>query len=156
MVAIYLILNMLGLLNTSFALLVIYVAGAGLGFYVSKGYFETIPMAIDESAMIDGASQFQVFVKIILPLSKPIIIYTAMLSFMAPWVDFILAGILLNKPETQTVAVGLYNMILETNINTYFTTFAAGCVIVALPIIILYVALQRYMIEGISAGSVKG
>jgi arabinogalactan oligomer / maltooligosaccharide transport system permease protein len=156
MVAVYLILNLLGLIGNIFALLLVYVAGAGLGFFVSKGYFDTISKDIDEAAMIDGANQWQIFFKVFLPLAKPIIIYTALMAFMAPWTDFILAGLILRDPESMTVAVGLYNMTLENRISTQFTMFAAGCILVAIPIVGFYLSLQRFMIEGISVGAVKG
>jgi arabinogalactan oligomer/maltooligosaccharide transport system permease protein len=156
MVAVYLILNLLGLIGNIFALLLVYVAGAGLGFFVSKGYFDTISKDIDEAAMIDGANQWQIFFKVFLPLAKPIIIYTALMAFMAPWTDFILAGLILRDPESMTVAVGLYNMTLENRISTQFTMFAAGCMLIAIPIVGFYLSLQRFMIEGISVGAVKG
>jgi len=155
-IAIVIILNMLGLFNQPFALLLVYVSGAGLGFFVSKGYFDTLPVSLDEAALIDGASQAVIFFKIILPLSKTIIIYTAMLAFMVPWSDFILAGQLLRLPEYQTVAVGLFHMTGERNISRDFPLFTAGSVLVAVPIVILYLILQRYMIAGISSGAVKG
>jgi arabinogalactan oligomer / maltooligosaccharide transport system permease protein len=106
--------------------------------------------------MIDGANQWQIFFKVFLPLAKPIIIYTALMAFMAPWTDFILAGLILRDPESMTVAVGLYNMTLENRISTQFTMFAAGCILVAIPIVGFYLSLQRFMIEGISVGAVKG
>lgn len=156
MIAIYFILNEIGMIDEPLALLLVYSAGAGLGFYTAKGYFETISVSLDESAMIDGASQMRIFFSIILPLSKPIIIYTAVTAFMTPWMDFILASMVLTSPEQKTVAVGLYGMIMD-NADLYnnFTTFAAGCVIVSIPTIILYIALQKYMISGITAGAVK-
>lgn len=156
MIAVYIILNMLGLVGSIWSLLLVYVSGAGLGFFVCKGYFDTISKAIDEAAIIDGANQFTIFFKIFIPLATPIMIYTALTAFMAPWTDYILAGLVLKDPETYTVAVGLYNMTLESTITTKFTMFAAGSVLVAIPIVILYIALQRFMVEGISSGAVKG
>ncbi len=156
MVAVYLILNLLGLIGNIWALLLVYVSGAGLGFFVSKGYFDTISKEIDEAAILDGANQFTIFFKVFLPLSKPIIIYTALMAFMTPWTDYILAGLILRDPADMTVAVGLYNMTLENRISSQFTMFAAGCILIAIPSVILYIALQRFMVEGISAGAVKG
>lgn len=156
MIAVYMILNKLGLVGNIWSLLLVYVCGAGMGFFVSKGYFDTLPRELDEAASIDGANQFTIFFRIFLPLSKPIAIYTALMAFMAPWTDYILAGLILRKPEQMTVAVGLYAMTDVQKINTQFTMFAAGCVIVAIPAIILYIVLQRFMIEGISSGAVKG
>ncbi|HMM00305.1 MAG TPA: ABC transporter permease subunit [Bacilli bacterium] len=157
MVAVYFIINLMGLINNKFALLLVYVCGAGLGFFMSKGYFDTISSDIDDAAKIDGANQWTIFFKIFLPLAKPIIIYTALMAFMAPWNDFILAGLILRDPNEMTVAVGLYAMV-ETprGIVENFTMFAGGCILIAIPIIILYLALQRFMVEGISAGAVKG
>lgn len=155
MVAVYLILNMFGLINTYWALLIYYVCGAGLGFFISKGYFDTIPKDIDEAAYLDGASQFTIFFRIFLPLSKPILIYTALMAFMAPWADYILAGLILTDSSVKTVAVGLYQWMDTTQINTYFREFAAGSVIVATPIVALYLSLQKYFIAGISSGAVK-
>ncbi|TVP95653.1 MAG: sugar ABC transporter permease [Acholeplasmatales bacterium] len=157
MIAVYLILNMLGLVNSPWALLVVYSASSALGFYVSKGYFETVPKDLNESAMIDGADQLTIFIRIILPLSKPIVVYTALLAFMAPWMDFILASMILRTPEQKTVAVGLYGLIMEhADLFNNFTIFAAGSVVVAIPIVIMYVILQRFIIQGVAAGAIKG
>lgn len=165
MSAIYIILNMVQidgssiLLGNQWSLLIIYLAGAGLGFFVTKGYFDTLPTSMDEAARIDGASRARVFFRIILPLAKPIIVYTALMAFMTPWTDYVLAQIILSSDKSKqswTVAVGLYNLTEQENIATYFTTFAAGCIVIAVPIVLLYLSLQRFMINGISAGAVKG
>lgn len=156
MVAVYLILNMLGMVNSIWALLLYYVCGAGMGFFTTKGYFDTISNDIDEAAKLDGASSARLFFQIYLPLAKPVVIYTALMAFMGPWADYILAGILLTSNENKTVAVGLYNLMTDTYINDYFTIFCAGSVIVAVPIVGIYIALQRYFVAGISAGAVKG
>lgn len=159
MIAIYYILKAMNLTQSLFALILCYSAGAGLGFYVGKGFFDTIPNALVEAARIDGATSFQVFKNIILPLSKPIIIYTALLSFTGPWMDFIFARVILGEQNTQlhTVAVGLYYMMYGQVVDTSrFTVFAAGCVCVAIPIVTLFLCLQRYYVEGATAGAVKG
>lgn len=156
MVAVFLIFNLLNMINSIWALLLYYVCGAGLGFFVCKGYFDTIPKDIDEAIRMDGASQLVAFIRVYLPLITPIIIYTALLAFMAPWADYILAGILLSKDSVKTVAVGLYDWMDESNINSKFTMFAAGSTLVAIPITALYISLQRFFVEGISAGAVKG
>ena len=159
MVAIYFILKALGLTQTLFALILCYSAGAGLGFYVAKGFFDTVPNALVESAKLDGATQAQIFAKIILPLSKPIIIYTALLAFTGPWMDFIFARVILGEQNTHlhTVAVGLYQMLYGAKADgNVFTTFAAGCVCIAIPIVTLFLCMQRYYIEGATAGAVKG
>lgn len=159
MIAIYYILKALNLTQTLFALILVYSAGAGLGFYVAKGFFDIIPNALIEAARIDGASNSRIFAQIILPLSKPIIIYTALLSFTGPWMDFIFARVILGETNTQlhTVAVGLYYMMYGQRIDSnVFTTFAAGCVCIAIPIVALFLSMQKYYIEGVTAGSVKG
>lgn len=159
MIAIYFILKALGLTQTLLALILCYSAGAGLGFYVAKGFFDTVPNALVESAKLDGATQAQVFWHIILPLSKPIIIYTALLAFTGPWMDFIFARVFLGEANTDlhTVAVGLYQMMYGAHAdNNIFTTFAAGCVCIAVPIVTLFLCMQKYYIEGATAGAVKG
>ena len=159
MIAIYFILKALGLTQTLLALILCYSAGAGLGFYVAKGFFDTVPNALVESAKLDGATQAQVFWHIILPLSKPIIIYTALLAFTGPWMDFIFARVILGEANTDlhTVAVGLYQMMYGAHAdNNIFTTFAAGCVCIAVPIVTLFPCMQKYYIEGATAGAVKG
>lgn len=159
MVAIYFILKALGITQSLFALILCYSAGAGLGFYVAKGYFDTIPNALVESAKLEGATHAQIFMKIIIPISKPIIIYTALLAFTGPWMDFIFARVVMGQEnkELHTVAVGLYQMLYSAHMdNNVFTTFAAGCVCVAIPIVTLFLLLQNYYIEGATAGAVKG
>ena len=159
MIAIYFILKALGLTQTLLALILCYSAGAGLGFYVAKGFFDTVPNALVESAKLDGATQAQVFWHIILPLSKPIIIYTALLAFTGPWMDFIFARVILGEANTDlhTVAVGLYQMMYGAHAdNNIFTTFAAGCVCIAVPIVTLFLCMQKYYVEGATAGAVKG
>lgn len=158
MVAIFMIFKALGLINNVWSLLIYYVAGAGMNFFVSKGYFDTIPGDIDEAAKLDGANQFRIFFQIYLPLAKPIIIYTALMAFMAPWTDYILASMVLTKSANWTVAVGFYSWMSGTNITQphVFTSFAAAAIIVSVPIVGLYISLQRFFVEGISAGAVKG
>lgn len=158
-IAIYYILKALNLTQTLFALILCYSAGAGLGFYVAKGFFDIIPNSLVESARLDGATSSQIFTKIILPISKPIIIYTALLSFTGPWMDFIFARVILGETNVQlhTVAVGLYYMMYGQRVDSnVFTMFAAGCVLVAIPIVSLFLAMQKYYIEGVTAGAVKG
>lgn len=159
MIAIYYILKALGLTQTLFALILCYSAGAGLGFYVAKGFFDIIPNSLIESARLDGATNSQIFGKIILPISKPIIIYTALLAFTGPWMDFIFARVILGETNTQlhTVAVGLYYMMYGQRVDSnVFTVFAAGCVCIAVPIVTLFLLMQSYYIEGVTAGAVKG
>ena len=157
MIAIYFILKSVGIEKTLFALILVYSASSGLGFQVVKGFFDTIPKALDEAAMIDGANKAQVFFKIILPMSKPILVYQALTAFMGPWMDYIFARFLMGTNyETYTVAIGLYDMLEKTRINEYFRQFAAGSVCVAIPIIVLFMCLQKYYVEGVTGGAVKG
>ena len=159
MVAQYFILKDMGLTEGSairIGLIVVYCACAGLGFQISKGFFDTIPRSIDEAAMIDGATKWQVFTRITLPLSKPIVIYTVMTSFMAPWVDFIFAKVLCRANSDQfTVAIGLWNMLQKEYIYQWYTCFAAGAVLISIPIAALFLYMQKYYVEGMS-GAVKG
>ncbi|WP_159544926.1 sugar ABC transporter permease [Streptococcus halichoeri] len=156
MIAVYYILKALGLTQTLTALVLVYSAGAALGFYIAKGFFDTIPYSLDESAMIDGASRLDIFLKITLPLSKPIIVYTALISFMGPWIDFIFAQVILGDATSKyTVAIGLFSMLQVDTINNWFMAFAAGSVLIAIPITLLFIFMQKYYVEGITGGSVK-
>ncbi|MDE7454635.1 MAG: sugar ABC transporter permease [Clostridia bacterium] len=156
MIAIYYIIKGLGLSQSLFALILCYSGGSAMGYYVVKGFIDTIPKDIDEAAMIDGASKLQIFFRMILPLSKPIIIYTVLTSFMSPWGDYIFASVIIGDAyESYTVALGLYMMLSADYIKTWYTSFAAGAVLVALPISILFISLNKYYVEGLS-GSVKG
>ncbi len=156
MIAVYHILKAMNLDQSLWALILVYSGGAAMGYYISKGFFDTIPRAIDESAMLDGASKSEIFFKITLPLSKPIIVYTILTSFIAPWVDFIFVSVIMrDNYENYTVALGLYKMLERENIYQYFTRFAAGAVIIAVPITILFIYMQKYYVEGVTGGSVK-
>ena len=159
MVAQYFILKSMGLTEGSgirIGLIVVYTASAGLGYQIAKGFFDTIPRSIDEAAIMDGATKKQVFTRITLPLSKPVIIYTVMTSFMAPWVDFIFAKVLCRANADQfTVAIGLWNMLQKEYIYQWYTCFAAGAVLISIPIAILFLYMQRFYVEGMS-GAVKG
>lgn len=156
MIAVYYILKGMGLAQSLAALVLVYSGGASLSYYVAKGFFDTIPKALDEAAYIDGATKWTVFTRITIPLSKPIIIYTILTSFMAPWADYIFASVILgDKSEYYTIAMGLFNMLSKENIDKYFTQFAAGAVLISIPIAALFISLQKYYVEGLS-GSVKG
>lgn len=150
MTAVYLLMVNFGLINKLWSLILIYSAGAPMGYLVQKGYFDTISNSIYEAARIDGATNFKVFTSITLPLSKPIIVYTALTQFAWTWSDFILPNLLLKNKDLWTVAVGLMNLG-----ETEFTRFAAGAVFIAVPIVILYFVLSRYLVTGVSAGAVK-
>ena len=159
MIAQYFILKAMGLTEGSavrIGLIIVYSACAGLGFQIAKGFFDTIPRSIDEAAVIDGCTQWQVFTKITMPLSKPIVIYTVMTSFIGPWVDFVFAKVICRANADQfTVAIGLWNMLQKEYIYQWYTCFAAGAVIISIPIAILFLYMQRYYVEGMS-GAVKG
>ncbi|MBQ6216421.1 MAG: ABC transporter permease subunit [Erysipelotrichaceae bacterium] len=159
MVAQYFILKAMGLTEGSMiriGLIIVYSACTGLGFQIAKGFFDTIPRSIDEAAVMDGATQWQVFTRITMPLSKPIVIYTVMTSFIAPWVDFVFAKVICRANADQfTVAIGLWNMLQKEYIYQWYTCFAAGAVVISIPIAILFIYMQRFYVEGMS-GAVKG
>ncbi|MBQ3265257.1 MAG: sugar ABC transporter permease [Ruminococcus sp.] len=158
MIAIYYLLKAMGLLELPLVALVIcYSAGAGLGYQISKGFFDTIPRALDEAATIDGATRNQIFWKIILPMSKPILVYTVLTSFIGPWTDFILAKIIVGRDiPNYTVAIGLQMLLDNDHVVNNFKNFLAGSVVVAVPITTLFLIMQRYYVEGVTAGGVKG
>ena len=160
MFAIYYILKGLGFLETGLlkqiALIMCYSGGAGLGFYMAKGFFDTIPKTIDEAAYIDGASKWETFIHITLPMSKPIITHTLLTAFMGPWTDYIFAKVILGQDtKYYTIAIGLWTMLEKEYINTYYTQFYAGCVLISIPISILFLMTQKCYVEGVS-GAVKG
>ena len=150
MTAVYLLMVNFNLINQLWSLVFIYAAGAPMGYLVQKGYFDTISNSIYEAARIDGATNFKIFWKITLPLSQPIIVYTALTQFAWPWSDFILPNLLLKNKDLWTVAVGLMHLD-----ETQFTRFAAGSIFIAVPIVALYFALSKFLVAGVSAGAVK-
>ena len=159
MIILYRVLSDLGLTqaNAVPGLILVYIASSGMGYYVSKGFFDTIPKSLDEAARVDGATRFQVLKKIILPLAKPIVIYTILTAFMGPWGDFVFARyVAFGTSAGYNVAVGMYNWLTNDQISNYYTTFCAGGVIVAIPITILFLCLQKYYVEGVTGGAVKG
>lgn len=160
MIAVYYILKGFGFLESGplklVALILVYSGGSGLGFYVAKGFFDTIPRSIDEAAYIDGATKWDVFRRITIPLSKPIIVITLLTSFMAPWVDYIFAKVILGQDRNYyTVAIGLWSMLEKEFIKYYYTQFFAGCVVISIPISILFLLTQKFYGESVS-GAVKG
>lgn len=160
MIAVYYILKGLGFLETGtlkqIALIMVYTGGSGLGFYIAKGFFDTIPRTIDEAAYIDGATKWDTFVKITLPMSKPVITYTLMTTFMAPWVDYIFAKVIMgNDTPHYTIAIGLWTMLEKEYVEYFYTQFYAGCVLISIPIAILFLFSQKCYVEGMS-GAVKG
>lgn len=159
MIAVYFILKAVGLTEGNLirlALILIYSGGAGLTFQIAKGFFDTIPLAVDEAALLDGCTRWQIFSKITLPLSKPIIVYTVLTSFMSPWLDFIFAKVICRANSDQyTIAIGLWRMLEKEYIDNWYTSFAAGAVLISIPIAILFLRMQRYYVDGVS-GAVKG
>lgn len=157
MIAVYYILKGIGFSTSLISLVFVYSAGQALQYHIAKGFFDTIPRAVDEAAWIDGATRFQVFYKITIPLSKPILIYTVLTSFMAPWIDFIFAKVILGTNYNKyTVAIGMWTMMQKEYIQTWYGRFTAAAVIVSIPIALLFLFMQRYYVEGMSAGAVKG
>ena len=159
MIILYRVLKDLGLTqaNAVPGLILVYVASSGMGYYVSKGFFDTIPMSLDEAARVDGATRSQILYKIILPLAKPIVIYTVLTAFMGPWGDFVFARyISFGASAGKNVAVGLYDWLSKDQINKSYTLFCAGGVLVALPVTLLFMFLQKYYVEGVTGGAVKG
>ena len=160
MIAVYYILKGLGFLETGLlkqvALVLVYSGGAGLGFYIAKGFFDLIPKSLDEAAEIDGATKWDTFWHVTVPLSKPIITYTLLTAFMGPWVDYIFAKVILgNDIEHYTIAIGLWTMLEKEYVEYYYTQFYAGCVLISIPIAILFLLTQKCYVESMG-GSVKG
>ena len=159
MIAVYFILKALGMTEGNLiklALILVYSGGAALSFQIAKGFFDTIPAAVDEAAILDGCTRWQIFTKITLPLSKPIVIYTVLTSFMAPWLDFIFAKVICRANADQyTIAIGLWRMLEKEYIDSWYTSFAAGAVLISVPIAALFLYMQRYYVDGLS-GAVKG
>ena len=156
--AIYFILKALGLSSgtmTTVALILVHSAGSGAGFYVMKGYMDTIPTSLDEAALLDGCTRFQVFHKIIIPICKPMIVYQALIGFLTPWLDFVMAKVICRTQSNYTVALGLWLMLQKEYIQNWFARFAAAAVVISVPIAILFIVMQRFYQESM-AGSVKG
>lgn len=158
MIAVYFILKSIGLTNSHVGMIIVYSAGAGLGYLICKGFMDTISVSLREAAKLEGASEATIFWKIIIPLSKPIIVYTIINAFLMPWGDFVFAKLMLNSGISTdwTVAIGLYNMLGKSLINKYFSIFCAGGVVISIPISALFVIMQKFYVEGITGGSVKG
>lgn len=158
MTAVFFVLKEINLTQNLFGLILVYSASSAMQYYICKGFFDTIPKSLDEAARIDGASRHTVFVKIILPLAKPIIIYTILTAFIAPWGEYMFSSfIMLGDPDKFTVAVGMKSWLdNSTMASEYFTVFCAAAVVVSIPITALFIWLQRYYVEGVTGGSVKG
>ena len=159
MICLYFLLKSFGLTQEGAipGLILIGIASSGMGYYVCKGFFDTIPKSLDEAARIDGASRARIFFTLTIPLSKPIIIYTALTAFMAPWCDYIFASyVAFGKENSYNVAVALYRWMNTNDFQGYYTRFCAGGVLIAVPVTILFICLQKYYVEGVTGGAVKG
>ncbi len=159
MILIYKVFSDLGLTMqmAPVGLVIVYCASSGMGYYISKGFFDTIPKTLDEAARVDGATRWQVFYKVIMPLSGSIIIYTILMGFMAPWGDFMLASYIIHEnSQGMSVAVGMFEWLSKTMLNTNYTMFCAAGVVVAVPVTAVFLALQKYYVEGVTGGAVKG
>ncbi len=158
MIAVYFILREVGLTNSLTGLVIVYSAGAGLNYLIAKGFFDTISPALREAAWLEGANELTVFWRIILPLSRPIVVYTVINSFLIPWMDFVYASIIMSSgvASDKTVALGLFSMVDKTNRNRYFGQFCAGGVLVSIPISLLFITMQRFYVEGVTSGATKG
>ena len=158
MIAVYFILKAMGLTNSRLALVLVYSGSAALSYYICKGFFDTVPKAMEEAAILDGASQPMVFWKIILPMAKPIIVYTVLTSYISPWCDFIFVNTIISDRSKYTVSLGLYKMINaeKNSFNDNFTVFCAGAFVVGAIIVTLFMSMQRYYVEGVTSGAVKG
>lgn len=157
MTAVYFVLKQLNLTKNLLGLMIVYIASSAMQYYICKGFFDTVPKSLDEAARIDGANRHQVFIRIILPLSKPIIIYTILTAFIAPWGEYMFSSLLmLGEADKFNVALGLKEMLHKENVYQYFTRFCAGAVVVSIPITALFIWLQKYYVEGVTGGAVKG
>jgi arabinogalactan oligomer/maltooligosaccharide transport system permease protein len=156
MIAIFLMLDRVGLLDSHMGLMLVYAGGAiPFNTWLVKGYFDGIPRSLEEAARIDGAGHATVFFKVMMPLARPILVFVAVSNFIAPWMDFIFARLILTSTEKKTLAIGLFEMI-QGQSNSEFTNFAAGAVLVAVPITILFLVFQKHIVEGLKAGANKG
>lgn len=158
MIAVYFILREAGLTNNLAGLVIVYSASAGVDYLIAKGFFDTVSRSLREAAYLEGASEATVFLRIILPLARPIVVYTVINSFLYPWMDFIYASLILSSgiSADKTVALGLFSMVDKVNRNRYFAQFCAGGVIVSIPISILFIIMQKFYVEGVTGGAVKG
>lgn len=158
MIAIYFVLKLIGLTDSLLGLIVVYSGASGLGYLILKGFFDTIPVSLHEAAKLEGASEATIFSRIVVPLSKPMIVYTVINSFLNPWMDFVMARLMIKSkdPSQWTMAIGLFNLLQRALINQYFAYFCCGGLMVALPIAILFIVMQKFYVEGVTGGAVKG
>ena len=158
MIAMYFILKMLGLTDSVVGLIILYSGGSGLGYLILKGFFDTVPTSLHEAAKLEGASEATIFAKIVVPLSKPMIVYTVINAFLAPWMDFVMVRLMIKSKDAAdwTMALGLFNLLQRALVNQYFTYFCCGGLMIAVPISILFIIMQKFYVEGVTGGAVKG
>lgn len=158
MIAMYFILKMLGLTDSVVGLIILYSGASGLGYLILKGFFDTIPVSLHEAAKLEGASEATIFAKIVMPLSKPMIVYTVINSFLNPWMDFVMVRLMIKSKDASdwTMALGLFNLLQRALVNQYFTYFCCGGLMIAVPISILFIITQKFYVEGVTGGAVKG
>ena len=157
MIAVYFLLREIGLTNSLPGLILVYSGGAGVNYLIAKGFFDTISPSLREAAALEGANEAVIFLRMILPLARPIVVYTVIQAFLTPWMDFVYASILLPSgvAADKTVALGLFSMVDKVNRNRYFAQFCAGGVLVSIPISVLFLIMQRFYVEGVTAGAEK-
>lgn len=156
MTAIYILITKMGLMDTHAGLLIVYIAGQiPYNSWLVKGYFDGIPKSLDEAARVDGAGHLTIFLKIIMPITKPIVVFVALTNFIGPWFDFIFPKLLLRSADKKTLAVGIFEWI-SSRANDNFTQFAAASILIAVPIAVLFMYLQKHIVAGLSAGATKG
>ena len=143
--------------NTSWGLILLYLGGAlGVNTWLMKGFFDTVPRELDESATMDGAGHAQVFFRILLPLVAPVLAVTGLLAFISTINEFIFANIFLTDSSAKTLSVGLWGLVAAEQRNTNFGMFCAGTLLTAIPTVLVFQLLQRYIVEGLTSGAVKG
>ena len=151
----FILLSKLSLINSYLGLIIIYSSTA-LPFCIwqIKGFYDTIPPSLEESACMDGCNRFQAFYKIILPLSSPALVITALFSFMSSWSEYVVAAIILQDPDLYTLPLGLKSF--QASLSTQWGLYAAGAILVSIPVVILFISLAKYLVSGLTLGSVKG
>lgn len=156
LIAIFVLAQMLGMINSHWLLVLIYVGGQiPMNTYLLKGYFDSIPLDLDESAKLDGAGHTRIFLQILLPLSRPMLAVVAMNGFTGPLGDFALSSVLLRNPEYYTLPIGLYKLVTD-KMGASYTTFAAGAILISIPIALVFLLLQKHFVSGLTAGGTKG
>ncbi|WP_419955333.1 sugar ABC transporter permease [Neobacillus niacini] len=156
LIALFVLAQILGMMNSHWLLILLYIGGQiPMNTYLMKGYMDSIPMDLDESAKIDGASNTRIFWQILLPLSRPMLAVVAMNGFTGPLGDFVLSSVILRTPEAFTLPIGLYKLVNDV-MGASYTTFAAGAILISIPIAVTFLLLQKQFVSGLTAGGTKG